>query len=270
MPRSFAIPLLAVLLLLGAAPAMLMRLGQAHDPLRIDTGVRLSAPTPAQWFGTDELGCSVLGRACYAGGLSLQVAAMSLLVALALALLLGGLAGYWKGTWPDLIISWLIALLHTVPFFLIAVALAAILKPGIAGIYLIIGCVAWAAPARLVRAEFMQLRSARFVTAQKALGLAPPAIFLRSILPVAFLPALASLIYLVPEFLCLDVGLSFFGLGAQPPTPTLGRLIFNGLGRSQSAWWLGLFPALLLLLSCLAAFLTARKSASHIAPYTML
>jgi peptide/nickel transport system permease protein len=239
--------LLVLLLLFGLLPFGLIHFGERSDPYRIDVSKRYQPPSLAHPFGTDDLGRNAFARTLLATGLSLSVVGRSLLVAFVLAVVLGGIAGLYRGRLPDHAISYLIALLHTIPFILISVALAAVLQASIGSIYLIIGCIAWAAPARLVRAEVMRLREARFVQAQRAFGLSPAAIFCKSILPLTVLPPFIGLLYLTPELVGIDVGLSYFGLGAQPPTPTVGRLIYDGINTFRSAWWLIVMPSAMLM-----------------------
>jgi peptide/nickel transport system permease protein len=248
------IPLLAFLLIgFVAIPPLLIYAGKARDPYAIRVEHRLQAPSVSQPFGTDDLGRDHLARTLLATGLSLSVAGRAFFVALLLAMVLGTIAGYTARRWPDRIISYIIAVVYTVPFILLAVALAAVLRAGLGTIYLIVGCIAWAPPARLVRAEVMRLRNAKFITAERAYGFPACTIFLRSLLPLTLIPPFVSLLYLTPELVGLDVGLSFFGLGAQPPTPTLGRLIFDGLTYLRSGWWISLLPAcgLVLIFACL-------------------
>ena len=262
-PRRARIWLLAGLL--AAAPFVLLAAGESRSPLLIDTARTYLAPGVGHPFGTDALGRDLLARTLYAAGLSLRVVAQSVVVSLVLALLLGGVAGYTAGRLPDRIIGWTISLLYTVPFILIAVAALTVIGGGIGTAYLVIGCIGWAAPARLVRAAVIEVRASRHVLAQRAFGIPAAGIFRTTLLPRALMPAVLSLAYFVPELIGIEVGLSFFGLGAPPPTPTLGNLIYDGLSEFQTAWWLSLAPAAVLLaltsgiLAC--AHLTLRRRA---------
>lgn len=248
MKHRLAISLILAVMVFGILPEILQPLGTRLDPYKVTVADRLQPPSGQRWFGTDSLGRDLLARSLTATAISLRVVGRAMAVAYLLAMLLGTVAGYWHGRWPDRAISYVIALLHTVPFILIVIACTTVLGGSLNAIYLIIGCVTWAAPARLVRAEVMQLRSAPFVRAQRAMGFGPAMIFRRAILPLTFGPPLVALLYLIPEIIGLDVGLSYFGLGAQPPTPTVGRLIFDGATNYSGGWWLPLLPALVLVL----------------------
>lgn len=263
MKHRLAIPLILALLVFGVLPEILRPLGERLDPYQVEIDKRLQPPSMQIWFGTDSLGRDLLARSLAATAISLRVAGQAMAIAYGLALLLGSIAGYWSGRWPDKTISYLIALLHTMPFILIVIACATVLGSGLNVIYVIIGCVAWASPARLVRVEVMQLRNASFVRAQRALGFGWSMIFRRAILPFAFGPPLIALLYLTPEIIGLDVGLSYFGLGAQPPTPTIGRLIFEGANNYTSGWWLPILPALILIVIAVLVQLMVPRSARN-------
>ncbi|MBE0541756.1 MAG: ABC transporter permease [Verrucomicrobia bacterium] len=241
-------------------PELLVRIGGTNDPFTTAIGNRLQPPGGDNLFGTDSLGRDHFARTMLATGLSLRVAGRAFVLAFVLALLLGSIAGLCKGRWPDRLITYIISVIHTVPFILLAVALAAVLQASLEVIYLIVGGIAWAPPARIVRAEVARMRGARFVIAERAYGVPPVTIFLRSILPTAVLAPFISLLYLLPELVGLDVGLSYFGLGAQPPTPTLGRLIFDGLGYLRTAWWISLLPALVLVTFFLLLYMVMQRT----------
>lgn len=258
----FSLLLGAMLALLGLAP-LLMETAITPD----STGI-LSTPSLAAPFGTDELGRGMLARCMVALSLAVRGSALALLVAGALAVLLGGLAGWWRGTWVDAVISWSIGVLHTVPFLLLVAALGTVIQASWTVIYLMAGCVVWAAPARLVRAEVMRIRSSSHARASRAFGFGSAAILLRVVMPAAFPPVILTLLMTFPELLVMDVGLSFFGLGSQPPTPTLGRLLLQGFEKLQSAPWLGFFPLLCLVLTCFTLFGVVKTFSARIqTPY---
>jgi peptide/nickel transport system permease protein len=235
----------------------------AYD-VRVSNALR--PPSREFRFGTDALGRSVWDRTLLGAALSFRTVAGSLAVAFPLSLMLGGVAGLTAGRWPDHAITWLIALLHTIPFFLLVVAMAAVLGPGTGALPWLIGVVVWAAPARIVRAEVQRLSAAPFVRAERALGCGGTTTFLRSLLPFAVAPAAVSLLYLFPEIIGIDAVLSLFGLGAQPPTPTLGGLIYDGIRRWDAAPWLAGLPTLALIGYCFALHILADRLASQIAP----
>lgn len=264
MRRQVLIFAVFLVLALGLMPEVLVRIGTACDAYTTDVAHRLSAPSASNVFGTDSLGRDHFARSMLATGLSLRVAGQAFVLAFILALLLGSVAGLYKGRWPDQLISYIVSLIHTVPFILLAVALAAVLQASLEVIYAIVGGIAWAPPARIVRAEVARMRESRFVIAQKAYGMSAFTIFFRSILPAVAMAPFVSLLYLLPELIGLDVGLSYFGLGAQPPLPTLGRLIFDGLGFLRTAWWISLLPALVLMAFFLLIYAVMPKGENQV------
>jgi len=234
-----------VLLLL---PYVLLAIGERSDPFTVNTSQAYKQPSMENILGTDSLGRNMFARTVYASGLSLKVVMQSVLISFLLALFLGCLSGYTAGSWIDLGITWIIALLYTIPFILIVIAVFTVINPGIENAYLIIGCIGWSGPARLVRAEVMQIKTSQFVLAERAFGFSSSFILFRSILPLSFTPALISLLYYIPELIGIEVGLSFFGLGTQPPIPSLGSLIYEGVSLFYVGWWLAVIPATILLI----------------------
>lgn len=239
---------------------VVISLSSILDPYQINTSATLLPPSPHHPFGTDSLGRDMLARTISAVRLSLQVVSEAMVISFCLALIFGGLAGYFHGTLVDDAICWLISLIYTIPFILIVLAVFAVMQAGLESAFLVIGCIGWSASARLVRAEVMQLKGAPFVIAQKAFGFNTMQILLKTILPLCFFPALLSLLYYVPELIGLEVGLSFYGLGAQPPTPSLGKLIYEGLAMFYSGWWLTLAPATVLFLITSAVYWTLPRA----------
>ena len=264
MIRRLAGPLTVIVTILAGVPLLLLLLVPREAAMQVDVDKRFSAPSADAILGTDHLGRDVATRLAYGTGLSLRAAAVSLTVALSLALILGALSGGRPHSLASFVIDSTASLLLVVPFFLLAVAAAAVLEPGLETTYLLVGLTIWPAPARLVRAEVTQLRRSRFVLAEQAFGFGQLEILRRSYLPLTLLPPLLSLTLMMPELLAVDVGLSFFGLGAQPSTPTLGRLVFQGLMDARQAWWTAAFPLATLFGVCLAVNAGAQALARRV------
>lgn len=227
----------------------------------------LQAPSVREWFGTDPLGRSQWNRSLVGTAISLRVVAGALAVALPLSLVLGTFAGSHVGRWPDRIISWLIAILHTIPFFLLVVSVAALVGPGTGVLPWLVGGVIWAPAARLVRTETIRILEGRFVRASRAMGASPVQIFTRCLFPLVTPPATVSLFYLVPEIIGIDAILTLFGLGPKPPTPSLGGLVFEGIRRWDSAPWLAGCPCLILVIICLCVHFLADGISRQVKSY---
>jgi len=247
----------ALLVLLVGLPTLLHFLSLPRAPLELARHAPYASPSWTAPLGSDELGRDLLGRALMAGGLSLAVAVGAVLSAWGLAVSFGSLAAWRPGSLLSGSVGYFVELLQTIPFIVLAVALAAVFRPGFVGIALLMGVVASAAPARLVSAELRRARSARHVTAQIALGHPPFLLFRTAFLPNLALPPAIWLLLLLPELLTVDAGLSLFGLGAQPPTPSLGRMIYDGLNQAQAGWWLASAPLLVLLFLVITAHFVA-------------
>ncbi len=217
------------------APTLFHLFAHEQAAYSVQISGALARPSAAEWFGTDPLGRSQWNRTLIGTAISLRTAAGSLVLALPLSLVLGAIAGSWAGRWPDRAVSWFIALLHTVPFFLMVVAVAALTGPGTNLLPWLIGGVIWAPAARLVRAETIRVLESGYVRAGRASGASPVQIFSRSLLPQITPPATICLFYLFPEIIGIDAILTLFGLGPKPPTPSLGTLVFEGIRRWDSA-----------------------------------
>lgn len=254
------------MLLLLALPILVGFVADTGRAYEVRVPDALQSPSFAEWFGTDSLGRSQWHRALVGTEVSLRVVSGALLFALPLSLILGCLAGAAAGRWPDQLISWFIALLHTVPFFLLVVAVAALTGPGTMVLPWLVGGVIWAPAARLVRTETIRILQGRFVRASLAYGAGPAQVFSRSLLPLTTPSATVSLFYLVPEIIGIDAILTLFGLGPKPPTPSLGGLVFEGIRRWDSAPWLAAGPCLLLIAICLGIHFLADRIAAQLSP----
>lgn len=249
-----------------ALPLLLASLGWAGRPYALAALPAYAAPAVSAPFGADELGRNLCARTLLAGGLSLAVAGGAAVVAWTLAVILGGLAAWAPGAWLARFVGFGLDLLQTIPFILLAVSLAAVFEARVAGLAVLLGIAAAPAPARLVIAEMQSVRNASFVRAQRAFGYPPGLLFRTAFLPRLVVPPLLWLLLLLPELLTIDAGLALFGLGAQPPIPTLGRLIYDGLNQAEAGWWLPVAPTLVLLFLIVLAHFVATRLRSALQP----
>jgi len=217
-----------------------------QDPLNIALDERLLPPSGEHPFGTDELGRDVLSRTVSGFATTVKVSIFALLSSLAIGIFLGGLAGYFYKTWVDDIFNWTVSFIFSLPFLLIMASIMSIMKPGIFKAYLILTFIMWVNPARIVRAEVIRTKNLDYVVATRAFGASEAYTLAYAILPCCIESAFIFSVSYLPEIIGLEAGLSFLGLGVQPPYPGLGKMIFDGLSYIYSAWWLSFFPAMIL------------------------
>jgi len=221
------------------------------DPNKHDTRLILSPPSAQHWMGTDHLGRDVLSRVLYGSRVSLAVGFVSVGIATAIGIVLGALAGY-RGGFVDATIMRLVDLMLVFPRFFLLLAVLAFLKPSIWTIMTVIGLTGWMGVARLVRAEFLTLREREFVIWSESVGAGALRIVFRHILPNAVAPILVAMTLGIPAAILTEAGLSFLGLGVQPPYATWGNILNDGRDYIEIAWWLTLYPGLAILITVLS------------------
>jgi peptide/nickel transport system permease protein len=221
-----------------------------YDPSKIDIKNILVAPSSQHFFGTDDLGRDVLSRMIYGARVSLEVGFVAIGIATLIGTLLGAVSGYYGGT-IDSAIMRAVDIMLSIPTIFLILAVIAILEPSIINIMIVIGLTSWMEPARLVRAEFITIKEREFVTAAHALGASDFRIIFRHILPNGLSPILVSATMGIGGAILVESGLSFLGLGVQPPTPSWGSLLSSGKDNIEIAWWLSAFPGLAILITVL-------------------
>jgi peptide/nickel transport system permease protein len=214
-----------------------------QNPLHVMVDQRLTPPDAAHWLGTDELGRDMLSRVVSGTALTVGVSVAALLSSLAIGIVLGALAGRYYGRWPDYLFLWLADLLTAVPFLIVIAAVLSVTGPGLAKAYAVLTGIIWVSPARIVRAEILKTLPLEYVAADRALGSPEWRIMLVTVIPATVGSAITFSIGYLPEIIALEAGLSFLGLGVQPPQPSLGKMIFDGLTYIGAAWWMAVVPA---------------------------
>lgn len=202
------------------------------------------------WLGSDSLGRDVAAGIAYGARVSLLIGAISTVFALFVGVTLGAIAGYAGGVLDDAIMRFT-ELFQTVPSFVLAVVLVAIFSPSLSSIVVAIAIVSWPPVARVIRAEFLSLRSREFVQAAEVLGRSRAAIVFREILPNALSPLIVLASLMVASAILLESGLSFLGLG-DPNLMSWGFMIGAGRSVIRLAWWMSVFPGVAIFLTVLA------------------
>jgi peptide/nickel transport system permease protein len=207
----------------------------------VDVPSALQGPSGAHWFGTDELGRDVLSRVLVAVQASLEVAVVSVAFALAVGVTIGVVAGY-RGGWVDTVFMRVVDVMFAFPVLLLALAIVAILGPGVTTTMLAIGVVYTPIFARVARASTLSVRVEPYVAVSRTMGTGHGYILARHVVPNISGPLIVQTSLSLAFALLSEAALSFLGLGIQPPRPSLGRMIFDAQGFVTLAWWMAVFP----------------------------
>lgn len=219
-----------------------------YPPNQIDTFRILEAPSKAHWLGTDSLGRDVLSRMIHGSGVSLSVGFVAVSISTLIGVVLGALAGYYSGV-VDSVIMRFVDIMLCFPSFFLILAVIAFVGPSIWNIMIVIGVTSWMGVTRLVRAEFLTLRERDFVKAAVSQGASDLRIIFIHILPNSMAPVLVSATLGVASAVLVESGLSFLGIGVQPPDPSWGNMLTEGKDNIEIAWWLSLYPGLAILIT---------------------
>jgi peptide/nickel transport system permease protein len=217
----------------------------------VDVPNALRPPSGAHWFGTDELGRDVLSRVLVAVQASLGVAVVSVAFAVVVGVTIGVIAGY-RGGWVDAVFMRVVDVMFAFPVLLLALAVVAILGPGVTTTILAIGIVYTPIFARVARASTLSVRVEPFVQLSRTIGTGHGYILVRHILPNIAGPLVVQTSLSLAFAILSEAALSFLGLGIQPPQPSLGRMIFDAQGFVTLAWWMAVFPGAAIFVTVLA------------------
>ena len=239
-----------VLLLLWAMAALAGPL-LPLAPDRIDLPGILAPPAPGSLLGNDDLGRPVLDRLLIGARTSFAVGLGVVALSAVLGTLVGGAAAL-AGGWMDLTLMRIVDVFLAFPGILLAIALAGIMGPGIDNLIIALAAVGWVGYARLARAQILSLKQRDHVAAARALGAGPGRVLLRHLLPLAMAPLIVEATFGIAGAVIAEAGLSFLGLGVQPPQASWGSMIRDGVGYMLVAPHLVLAPGLAILLVVLS------------------
>lgn len=230
--------------------AMLAPILSPYDPDFFNVKEILLAPSTSHLMGTDGLGRDVFSRMLYGARISLLVGLVAVGISTAIGILLGAIAGYYRG-WVDTVIMRLVDVMLSIPSFFLILAVIAFLTPSIINIMIVIGLTSWMGVTRLVRAEFLSLSQREFVMASRTLGAKNGRLIFTHLLPNSLTPIIVSSVLGIASAVLLESGLSFLGLGVQAPQASWGNILTDGKEYIQFAWWLSLFPGMAILITVL-------------------
>ena len=221
-----------------------------HAGIFVDFDHALKAPSAHNWLGTDDAGRDILSRMLFGARISLILGLMVLIIAVAVGVPLGVVAGYWGGRAGDLIMR-VTDVFLAVPPIALALAVTAALRPTLTNAMVAIAFAWWPWYTRLVYGQVLSLKEQQFVEASRGLGASRWRIAFREILPNAWSPIIVKVTLDMGFVILTSSGLSFLGLGAQPPTPEWGTMIAEGRDYLPGAWWAATFPGLAIFLTVL-------------------
>lgn len=211
---------------------------------------RLKPPSSEHLLGTDSFGRDMMTRLVWGARISLQVGMISVFIGGTVGITMGLIAGYYQGK-TDRIIMGVVDVLLAFPGILLAIAIVAALGPGLYNVMIAVGIGRIPRFARLVRGQVLSVREREFVEAAHALGSSDFRIIMRHLLPNVFSPILILASLDIAAAILSASGLSFLGLGAQPPLPDWGGMITSGREYIRTAWWLSTFPGVAIILTVL-------------------
>ncbi len=217
---------------------------------QLDLYKRKAGPSLSHPLGTDELGHDVFTRLLYAGRISLSVGFSAALAAALIGTVIGGLAGFYRG-WPDNALMRFTDIMFSIPDLPILIILSRYFGGSVSGIILVLSAFAWMSVARLVRGELLKLRGQDFAEAARALGASDMRILVRHLVPNALAPVIVSATLTVGGAILAEAGLSFLGIGIQPPTPSWGNMLQNAQDFIWNAPWLAIWPGIMIFLTVL-------------------
>jgi peptide/nickel transport system permease protein len=223
-----------------------------YGPNEQDITKRLRAPDLKEhWLGTDEVGRDILSRLVHGARVSLLVGVIAVAVSCPIGVLVGLVAGY-VGRRTDDVLMRITDIQLAIPTILLAIAVVAVLGPGIRNVIITLTVTGWTLYARLVRGEALGVKTRDVVIAARAAGAGDGRIMLRHVLPNVLTPVIVVAVFAVANMIILEATLSFLGLGVEPSVVTWGRMLNAGRLYLSSAWWLTAFPGLAIFVTVLA------------------
>jgi len=244
---AFGLGVIGLVVLVALLEDLLAPLG----PNRVSVPDRLQPPSASHLFGTDELGRDVLDRVVLGASVSLRVGLVAVGIALVVGVLVGLLAGYYRGA-LDAVLMRSMDVLFAFPAILLAIAVLALLGPGTTNAMIAIGVVYTPIFARVTRAAVLSVSEEVYVRASRSVGAPDARILLAHVLPNAAPPIIVQTSVSLAFAILSEAALSFLGLGTQPPNSSWGLMLAEGRGFLEQAWWMAFFPGFAIFVTVLA------------------
>ena len=252
MRRDLAFWISAAALGVIVVAAMFARQIAPYGPNEQDITQRLRPPDlRGHWLGTDEVGRDILSRLIYGARVSLLIGVIAVGLSCPVGVLVGLVAGY-AGRRVDDVLMRITDIQLAIPTILLAIAVVAVLGPGLGNVIITLSVTGWTLYARLVRGETLAIKGRDFVQAARANGAGDARIVARHVLPNVLSPVIVVAVFAVANIIVLEATLSFLGLGVEPSVVTWGRMLNGGRLYLSTAWWLTAFPGLAIFVTVLA------------------
>jgi peptide/nickel transport system permease protein len=245
----FGMVVLGLLVILAIGAPLIAR----NDPNQTNIRFYRKGPSASHILGNDSSGRDVFSRLLYAGRISLSVGLVAVSIYTTIGLILGALAGYY-GRWVDSIIMRFADIVLAFPSLIIIITVVSVLGPSVWNVMLVIGLLGWPPIARILRGQFLSLRERDFVLASRTVGTPNGRIILRHLLPNALAPIIVAATFGMASAILLEAGLSFLGLGVQPPTASWGNMLNDAQSLTvlESMPWLWIPPGIMIALAVLS------------------
>lgn len=244
-----------LMLLIVAAAATVPELLAHYDPIKLLLQDKFLPPSAEHWFGTDDVGRDVYTRVIFGARVTLLSTLMVLVLAAGVGTIVGAIAGF-NGGWADTMVMRVTDMFLAFPSLILALAINAALGRGLTQAMIAVAISWWPSYARLVRGQVLATKQEEYVTAARVMGASPWSLISRHILLNSFPPILVRMTLDVGFIALTTAGLSFLGLGVEPPTPEWGRMVADGRSFLLDQWWWTTFPGLALFLLVVGSNLT--------------
>ncbi len=229
-----------------------------YSPYEIDPNAILKPPSWHHLFGTDRIGRDVFSRVIYASRISISVSLIAVGISTTVGVVYGAISGY-LGGWVDTIMMRFVDIMLTFPVFFLILTVVVVLGPSIFNVMIVIGLTGWMGIARIVRAEALKIKEFGYIKAAMLLKKSTFYILFKHIIPNAISPVIVYATLGIGSAILAESGLSFLGLGVQPPTASWGSILSEGKDVIQVAWWMTLFPGIVIFLTVISFTIIGEK-----------
>jgi peptide/nickel transport system permease protein len=221
------------------------------QPLNLVASSYLAPFAGGHLLGTDQFGRDVLSRILYGARISLAIGFVATAISVTLGTMVGAVAGYFGG-WVDSVLMRFTDMVLAFPRLVLLILVVALFSPSLTLIILVLGLTQWPGTTRIVRGDVLSLREREFIQAARALGFGRWRIIMRHLIPNVLAPVIVTATLGIGNTIVMEAGLSFLGLGVQPPTPSWGSMVADGRQNLIGGWWVATFPGLAIVLTVLA------------------